>query len=126
MDKLQSAINWFEIPATDFDRAVRFYSEIYAFDMPTRDMGHIQMGFFQHEPGTGTGGAVVSGEGCTPSQDGSKLYLNGGTDLLTVLNRVEAAGGTIVAGKKQVALEIGYIAIIVDTEGNRIYLHSMN
>jgi len=46
MGKLKSAINWFEIPATDFDRAVRFYSETYAFEMPTRDMGHIKMGFF--------------------------------------------------------------------------------
>ena len=42
------------------------------------------------------------------------------------LNRVETAGGTIVLGKKQISPEIGYFAIIVDTEGNRIYLHSMN
>ena len=126
MEKLKSAINWFEIPASNFDRAVRFYSEIYAFDMPTRDMGHIRMGFFQHESGVGTGGAVVSGDGCIPSQSGSKLYLNGEPDLLTVLDRVEAAGGTIVLGKKQISPEIGYFAIIVDTEGNRIYLHSMN
>mgnify|MGYP001818718424 CR=1 FL=1 len=126
MEKLKSAINWFEIPATDFERAVRFYSEIYAFEMPTRDMGHIKMGFFQHEPGAGTGGAVVTGDGCVPSQSGSKLYLNGGSDLLTVLDRVEAAGGTIVTGKSLVSPEIGYVAIIVDTEGNRVYLHSMN
>ena len=126
MEKHKSAINWFEIPATDFDRAVRFYSEIYAFDMPTRDMGHIKMGFFQHEPGTGIGGAVVAGDGCIPSQGGAKLYLNGGSDLLTVLNRVETAGGTIVTEKRQISPEIGYFAIIVDTEGNRIYLHSMN
>ena len=126
MEKLKSAINWFEIPATDFERAVRFYSEIYAFDMPTRDMGHIKMGFFQHETGAGTGGAVVAGDGCIPSQAGSRPYLNGGPDLLTVLNRVEAAGGTVVLGKKQITPEIGYFAIIVDTEGNRIYLHTMN
>ena len=126
MEKLKSAVNWFEIPATDFDRAVRFYSEIYASEMPTRDMGHIKMGFFQHEPGTGIGGAVVSGDGCVPSQVGAKLYLNGGSDLLTVLNRVEAAGGTIVTEKRQISPEIGYFAIIVDTEGNRVYLHSMN
>ena len=126
MEKLSSAINWFEIPATDFDRAVRFYGEIYASEMPTRDMGHIKMGFFQHEPGVGTGGAVVCGDGCIPSQTGSKLYLNGGPDLITVLDRVKAAGGTIVMGKKQIAPEIGYFAIIIDTEGNRIYLHSMN
>jgi len=126
MEKIKSAINWFEIPATNFDRAVRFYSEIYASEIPTRDMGHIKMGFFQHEPGTGTGGAVVCGDGCIPSQVGSKLYLNAGHDLLTVLDRVEAAGGTIVMGKKEIAPEIGFFAIIVDTEGNRIYLHSMN
>jgi len=126
MQELKSAINWFEIPATNFERAVRFYSKIYAFDMPTRDMGHINMGFFQHEPGAGTGGAVVCGDGCIPSQSGSKLYLNGGSDLNTVLNRVEDAGGTVVVGKKEISPEIGYFAIFVDTEGNRIYLHSMN
>ena len=52
--------------------------------------------------------------------------MNGGSDLLTVLNRVEAAGGTIVTEKRQISPEIGYFAIIVDTEGNRVYLHSMN
>ena len=46
MEQLKSAINWFEIPATDFDRAVQFYSQIYNYEMPTRDMGHIKMGFF--------------------------------------------------------------------------------
>jgi predicted enzyme related to lactoylglutathione lyase len=44
MQQLKSAINWFEIPTVDFNRAVRFYSEIYAFDMPTCDMGHIRIG----------------------------------------------------------------------------------
>lgn len=126
MEELKSAINWFEIPATDFDRAVRFYSDIYAFDMPTRDMGHIKMGFFQHQQGAGIGGSVVSGEGYVPSVDGSKIYLNAGADLSTVLDRVTDAGGTIVMGKTQIAPEIGYFAIIDDTEGNRIYLHSMN
>lgn len=126
MDTLKSAINWFEIPATDFERAVRFYGDIYAFEMPTRDMGHVRMGFFQHEPGNGTGGAVVCGDGCLPSQSGAKLYLNGGDDLQPVLDRVESAGGTVVMGKTQISPEIGYYAIIVDTEGNRVYLHSMN
>jgi predicted enzyme related to lactoylglutathione lyase len=126
MEKFKSAINWFEIPVTNFDRAVRFYSEIYKYDMPTRDMGHIRMGFFQHEPGNGTGGAIVCGDGCIPSQGGAKLYLNGGDDLIIVLDRVEAAGGTIVLGKKEISPEIGYFAIFVDTEGNRVFLHSMS
>lgn len=126
MEEPKSAINWFEIPAADFERAVRFYSEIYAFDMPTRDMGHIRMGFFQHQPGAGTGGAIVSGDGYIPSINGAKLYLNGGSDLQTVLDRVIAAGGKVVQEKTQISPEIGYSAIIDDTEGNRVYLHSMS
>lgn len=126
MEKFKSAINWFEIPATDFDRAVRFYSDIYAYELPTRDMGHIRMGFFQHEPGNGTGGAIVSGDGYKPSKNGVKLYLNSGKDLSLVLERVINAGGAIVQGKTQISPEIGYFAIIDDTEGNRIYLHSMS
>jgi predicted enzyme related to lactoylglutathione lyase len=125
METMKNAINWFEIPAIDFDRAVRFYSAIYANDMPTRDMGHVRMGFFNHEQGQ-IGGAVVSGEGYLPSKNGSKVYLNGGADLMTVLDRVEAAGGSIVNGKSEISPEIGHVAIIQDTEGNHVYLHSMN
>jgi predicted enzyme related to lactoylglutathione lyase len=125
METMKNAINWFEIPATDFDRAVRFYSAIYANDMPTRDVGHVRMGFFNHEQGQ-IGGAVVSGEGYLPSKNGSKVYLNGGADLMTVLDRVEAAGGSIVNGKSEISPEIGHVAIIQDTEGNHVYLHSMN
>ena len=126
MEKLKSAINWFEIPTIDFDRAVRFYSEIYAFDMPTSKMGDVKMGFFMHEQGVGTGGAIVSGDGNKPSEYGSKLYLNGGADLLTVLDRVTDAGGSIIMGKTLISEDIGYFAIIDDSEGNRINLHSMN
>ena len=125
MEAMKNAINWFEIPATDFDRAVRFYSAIYDNDMPTRDMGHVQMGFFSHEQGQ-VGGAVVSGEGYQPSRDGSKVYLNGGDDLSTVLDRVDGAGGTVVMGKTEISPEIGHFAIIQDTEGNHVYLHSMS
>jgi hypothetical protein len=125
MEELKSAINWFEIPVTDFDRAVRFYSEIYAYDMQTRDMGHLRMGFFQHQPGIGSGGALVFGDGYQPATDGVKIYLNAGSDLNTVLERVNSAGGSVIQGKTQISPEVGYFAIFNDTEGNRIYLHSM-
>lgn len=126
MEQYKSAINWFEIPATNFERAVGFYSQIYNYDMPTRQMGKLMMGFFQHEPGAGTGGAVVCGDGYTPSQEGAKLFLNAGNDLTTVLDRVEDAGGSVIMGKTEITPEIGYFAIINDSEGNRIYLHSMH
>ena len=126
MEKFKSAINWFEIPATDFDRAVCFYSDIFGYELPTRDMGHIRMGFFQHEPGRGTGGSVVHGEAYQPSLAGTRVYLNAGPDLSQVLERVPTAGGVIVLGKTQISPDVGYFAIIDDTEGNRVCLHSMN
>ena len=47
-------------------------------------------------------------------------------DTSPTTRRVEDAGGTVVMGKSQVSPEIGYIAVIDDTEGNRVYLHSMS
>jgi len=124
MEDLENAINWFEIPAIDFDRAVRFYSDIYAYDMPTRDMGPVKMGFFRHQQGR-VGGAIVCGDGYLPGKGGVKIYLNAGADLKSVLDRVEAAGGSVVTGKTEISPDIGYFAVLCDTEGNHIYLHSM-
>ncbi len=69
---------------------------------------------------------MYPGDGYEASTVGAKLYLNGGDDLRKVLNRVASAGGTVVQDKTRISPEIGYFAIIDDTEGNRIYLHSMN
>ena len=125
MGEFKSAINWFEIPSADFERAVRFYSDIFGYELPVREQEHIRMAFFQHQPGAGTGGAVVHGEHYRPSVNGTRIYLNAGDDLAVVLERVAGAGGKVVMGKSQVSPEIGYIAVIDDTEGNRVYLHSM-
>ena len=126
MEMLHNAVGWFEIPVTDFDRARKFYSTIYDYEMPEILVGPVKMGIFLHHREVGgIGGAIVCGESYIPSKTGPKIYLNGGIDLLTVLNRVEGAGGKIVLGKTDVG-EMGFIAIIEDTEGNPISLHSRN
>src|SRR3954451_9581130 len=100
MEMLHNAISWFEIPVNDFNRAKKFYSKIYDFEMPEMVMGNSRMGFllYQQEKG-GVGGAIVEGLEYVPSKEGTKLYLNGGNDLQTVLDRVEAAGGKIITQK---------------------------
>ena len=122
---LTNAINWFEIPVTDFDRAKAFYSEIFDFVMPVMPNGTHMMGFLLHEQGKGIGGAIVKGEGYQPAKDGVLIYLNGGSDLNIVLNRVAAAGGQVHMAKTLISPELGYFAIFYDTEGNRLALHSM-
>ena len=74
----------------------------------------------------GIGGAIVYGEGYIPTKDGVKVYLNAGNDLNVVLNRVEKAGGKVALPKTLVAPDLGYFAMLEDTEGNRISLHSRN
>jgi predicted enzyme related to lactoylglutathione lyase len=126
MEMLKNAVSWAEIPVSDFERAKKFYSAIYDFEMPEMEMGPVKMGFLLYDQqGGGVGAALVKGEGCISSKDGVKLYLNGGSDLNTILNRVEKAGGKIILKKTEITPEFGYFATFEDTEGNHISLHSM-
>jgi len=122
---MQNLINWFEIPATEFNRSVKFYKTILEVDIHETEMFGMKMGFLPGE-GTNVSGSVVQGEGYTPSSDGVLVYLNGGDDLQNVLNRVEGAGGTVIVPKTQISPEMGYFAMFIDTEGNKMALHSKN
>ena len=125
MEKITNSISWAEIPVLNFDRAKKFYSRIFDYEMYDEMMGGHRMGFLPMErESQGVGGAIVQGQGYVPSSLGSKVYLNGGKDLLTVLNRVEAAGGEIIVHKTKITDEIGYFAVFEDPEGNHVALHS--
>jgi predicted enzyme related to lactoylglutathione lyase len=126
MEMTTHAISWFEIPVDEFDRAKVFYSRIFDYEMPTMDMGPLRMGFLLHEQGLGVGGAIVKGEDYLPARTGTLVYLNAGDDLATVLMRVEAAGGKVLTEKTLVAPGMGYYAHLLDSEGNKIALHSKN
>jgi predicted enzyme related to lactoylglutathione lyase len=122
------AINWFEIPVSDFDRARKFYGTVFGYEMPESMMGPARMGFFLYDfKNGGRGGAIVHNpEFYTPSANGSLVYLNCEPDLQPHLDRVEAAGGKILEPKTIITKELGYWALILDTEGNRIAFHSMH
>lgn len=125
---MDNAISWFEIPATDLDRATTFYEAIFQVGLIPMDLEQIKMRMFPiSNPETGVGGAVVYAKGFyQPSNThGALIYLNGNPDVQNVLNRVEAAGGKILVPKTEISPEYGYMGIIEDTEGNRIGLHSV-
>lgn len=125
MEMVTNALNWIEIPVVDFERAKGFFSRIFDYEMPQHQMGPNLMGFLLYEQSKGIGGAIVKGEGYIPSQQGTLIYLNGGTDLRVVLDRVEPAGGKVLVGKTEINPSLGYFAIFLDTEGNRLALNSM-
>ena len=122
---MKNAINWFEIPATDFDRAVKFYSAILDTELYTTQMGGYNMAFLPMEE-KGVGGAIVSGDGCEPSQMGTLVYLNAGNDLTDILSRVEPNGGSVVLPKTLITEDIGYMAAFIDSEGGKVALHSQH
>lgn len=121
---MSNAINWFEIPSVNFDRAVKFYSDVLNAELPKMKMNDTDLAFFPTKD-KGVGGCVTYGNGNQPHAEGALIYLNGGEDLSTPLGRVESAGGKVVMPKTAIG-ENGYMAIFMDTEGNRVAFHSMN
>ncbi len=125
---MEHAISWFEIPATDLNRATAFYETIFGLKLTVFDTPNLKMRMFPIDDiMTGVGGAVVDSGGFhKPSvTDGPLIYLNGNPDVQLILDKVEAAGGTIMVPKTQISPEFGYMAVIIDTEGNRIAFHSI-
>ncbi len=125
MDKTTNSLNWFEIPAADVKRSKAFYQSIFEIEMEDMAMGDAQMAFFPWEAGSGKAtGAVVQSPNHKPSMEGSIIYLNANPNMNNVLERVEKAGGKILAPKMNIG-EHGHIAFIMDTEGNNIGIHSI-
>ena len=125
---MKNAISWFEIGTNNLDRATKFYETIFNVKLSPLDLPNIKMRMFPlDDMMTEVGGAIVDSGGFhKPSAtDGPLIYLNGNPDVQTVLDKVEAAGGKIMVPKTEISPEYGYMAVIVDTEGNRIGLHSV-
>ena len=124
---MKNAINWFEIPVSNYERAKKFYSEVMGEEIIDHHMEdkNMKYGIFPYDmENHKVGGALLQMDGMNPSADGSTVYLNGGDDLNVPLARVEAAGGKVLMPKTDIQ-ENGFIAQFVDTEGNRVAFHSM-
>jgi uncharacterized protein len=122
------AISWFEIPATNLERAQKFYETIFGLTLAPMDLPNIRMRMFPVENMMdGIGGAIVDSGGFhRPSAtEGPLIYLNGNPDVQLVLDKVEGAGGKILVPKTLISDDIGHMAVFLDTEGNRIAIHSI-
>ena len=122
--KPQNSVVWFEIPAADFDRAVAFYEKVFATPLRREKFGAADMAVFPCEA-KGATGCVMKGEGYEPARDGCVLYLASTVDLDQPLGRVNAAGGKVATPKTALPPGMGFFAHFVDSEGNRVGLHSM-
>jgi predicted enzyme related to lactoylglutathione lyase len=128
IDKETNIITWFEIPVSDIDRAKKFYETILDIEMIKSADGDNESVFFPYNPDViqATSGRVTGvlskSERNSPSSQGTIIYINASPSIQTVLDKVVKEGGKIIAPKMQIPP--GFIAIIMDTEGNKVGLHA--
>lgn len=120
---MSNLISIVEIPTADFPRAVTFYQAVVNVSIEEVDMDGIQMGVFPGGEGM-VNLALINGANYKPSTDGPIVYLHAGTDLQPMLDKIVANGGRIVVPKTEIGPEMGFFAMFIDTEGNRLGLHS--
>jgi len=125
MTHATNPVGWFEIPVDNMPRAKAFYAHTLAIELQDQQMGEVQMAWFPMlEDGYGTTGSLVAGERYRPSADGVMVYFST-PDLDAALTRAGEAGGQVVVDKTDIG-EYGVYAVIQDSEGNRIGLHTRN
>lgn len=120
---MKNLVAFFEIPATDFQRAVKFYQTVFKIEMQSFECDTEKMAFFADENGVNVG-AISWAKGFNPSKDGVLVSLTC-EDITSLLPLIKANGGTIAIPKTKIEAEgRGYFATFTDTEGNRLGLYS--
>jgi predicted enzyme related to lactoylglutathione lyase len=118
---------WTDIPVTNIDRAIAFYSAVLGKEVRKLSEGGMEYGLLPHEEQSASGCLVVLGDSGgienTPSEHGPLIYLSVEGRLDDAVKAVRSNGGKVLQEKQQIGPH-GFRAIIVDSEGNRIALHS--
>lgn len=117
-------VTWFEIPVTNMERAKAFYDSVLEINIGLHDINGLKMGWFPESEYKGqTSGSLIQQESYTPSTEGVLVYFSC-KDIDAALKRVETAGGRVYLTKTKISEEHGSMGVFIDSEGNRIALHS--
>lgn len=124
-EMMKNLVAFFEIPALDFDRAVKFYEKAFGLELSAMECATEKMAFFPEEGGK-CPGAISQAEGFSPSANGVLVSLEV-EDMEATLAAVAKLGGKIIQPKTKIEAEgRGYFSIFLDVEGNRVGLYSEN
>jgi uncharacterized protein len=116
-------VTWFEIPVSDMYRAKTFYEFVFDLALEIHEVGFLLMAWFPMEDkGTGATGALVQAASYTPAREGVLIYFSV-EDIDATLKKVNEKGGALLQPKTGIG-EYGFIGYFLDSEGNRIGLHS--
>ena len=113
-----------EISVDDFNRAKQFYESILEIEITEMNVLDTQIGMFPMEEYSNWG-SISKCDQHKPSKDGTLIYLNADNDIPGMLEKVKAGGGELLTPKTKLSDQFGFIAVFLDTEGNRIALHAL-
>ncbi len=116
-------VGWVDIPVGDVQRAAQFYAAVLAIEVSMETFGEHTMGILQHGPGNG--GCLVKPMNAdwVPSQSGVLIYLGVEGRIHDAVAQVTQHGGQVLEAVNPIGPH-GFRAVIVDSEGNRVALHS--
>jgi predicted enzyme related to lactoylglutathione lyase len=120
-ETFRHAINWFEIPSTDLERAATFYEKLFDRKIRREHFGEPMAIFMSSKEGVG--GTLVQRADQSPSDSGVLIYLNADGVLADAVARIPKIGGTVLVPVTEIPGGFGRYAVLRDTEGNRIALH---
>jgi len=121
MDNPNNGIVWCDIPAKSLERAIKFYSAMLGEKIEKQSHSGMEFAAFAHE--NGVGGCLFAGQEAQPSANGPLIYLNCQGRLDAAAEAVAPNGGKILQPKHQIG-PYGFRVVVLDSEGNRIALHS--
>jgi predicted enzyme related to lactoylglutathione lyase len=123
--KTKNIIDWFDIPVADLGRAKKFYEAILETELQIiRFPNGLEIALFPVIGDSVSGALACHNNEYKPSAHGTLIYINGDPDLQLILDKIEGAGGKILLNKSLISEHWGYMALFLDSEGNRIALHS--
>ena len=120
-NSLHNRAVWFDIPVADLDRAAAFYRAVLAVDVQKQEFDGLAFCFLAHDEGNG--GCLVPGATEISSTGGILVYLNVDGRIRDAVTKVEQRGGKVNEPIHSIGPH-GFRAVVLDSEGNRIALHS--
>lgn len=128
MATIKNSVGWFEIPVADMDRAISFYEGVFGVKLDRNTLGPLDMAWFpmEEDAPNAAGSLVFHQDFYKPSStDGVLIYFTSPSgDVANELDKVEQFGGRLLRSKTPIGEKFGFMGLFLDSEGNRIAMHS--